>query len=168
MMSLKISENIIIKVLLAIKGIGDWDPMEDLTYGITKEDGLKEINTWRDTSETIPNGLVIKIVWKKLLLIFRPFFFPPKELGAGFNLDSLIARRNNICYCNCNRIYCHISGWVTKIGYTLVLTYGTYLPVPCHNHCDNIPAHPSWMIEISRYHFRHSTSSSTVELVSFC
>jgi len=45
MVSLKISENIIIKVLLAIKGLGDGDPMEDLTYGITKEDGLKEINT---------------------------------------------------------------------------------------------------------------------------
>ena len=32
MVSLKITENIIIKVLLAIKGLGDGDPMEDLTY----------------------------------------------------------------------------------------------------------------------------------------
>ena len=43
-----------------------------------------------------------------------------------------------------------------------------YLPTnPTSHHCDNIPANPSWITDIFRYHFRISTSSSTVELVYF-
>ena len=45
-------------------------------------------------------------------------------------------------------------------------TYLRYLPTnPTSHRCDNIPANPSWIPDISRYHFRISTSSSTVELV---
>jgi len=55
---------------------------------------------------------------------------------------------------------------VTKIGY--FSTYIWYLPTnPTPRHCDNIPASLSWIIDISRYHFRISNSSSTVELVCF-
>ena len=58
-------------------------------------------------------------------------------------------------------------GSVTKIGY--FGTYLQYLPTnPMSRLCDNIPANPSWITDVSRYHFRHSTSSSTVELLSFC
>ena len=55
---------------------------------------------------------------------------------------------------------------VTKIRY--FGTYLRYLPTnPTSHHCDNIPANPSWITDIFRYHFRISTSSSTVELVRF-
>ena len=51
---------------------------------------------------------------------------------------------------------------VTKIGY--FGTYLRYLPTnPTSRHCDNIPANPSWIVDISQYHSGHSTSSSTVE-----
>ena len=57
-------------------------------------------------------------------------------------------------------------GSVTKIRY--FGTYLRYLPTnPTSHHCDNIPANPSWITDIFRYHFRISTSSSTVELVRF-
>ncbi len=56
---------------------------------------------------------------------------------------------------------------VTKLGY--FGTYLRYFPTsPTSRHCDNIPANPSWIIDISRYHLGHSTSSFAVELVSFC
>ena len=61
------------------------------------------------------------------------------------------------------RVWCT----VTKIEY--FGTYLRYVPTnPTSRHCDNIPANPSWIIDISRYHLGHSTSSSTVGLVSFC
>ena len=53
---------------------------------------------------------------------------------------------------------------VTKIRY--FGTYIRYLPTnPTSHHCDNIPANPSWITDIFRYHLMISTSSSTVELV---
>ena len=47
-----------------------------------------------------------------------------------------------LCHCHC----CHRR--VTKIGY--FGTYIWYLPTnPTSRHCDNIPASPSWIIDIS-------------------
>ena len=47
-------------------------------------------------------------------------------------------------------------------------TYLWYLPTsPISQHCHNITANHSWISDIPWYHFRHSTSSSIVELVWF-
>ncbi len=44
----------------------------------------------------------------------------------------------------------HFPTVVTKIGY--FGTYLRYLPTnPTSRHCDNIPANPSWIIDISRF-----------------
>ena len=64
----------------------------------------------------------------------------------------------------------HSSRWlVVASSVTIIRYFGTYLRYlptsPMSHHCDNIPANPSWITDIFRYHFRHSTSSSTVELV---
>jgi len=45
-----------------------------------------------------------------------------------------------------------------------VLTFQSHVN-PTSRHCDIIPANPSWIPDISRYHFRTATSSSSVELV---
>jgi hypothetical protein len=68
-----------------------------------------------------------------------------------------------------SRIYINVSAMAISVVVTKIRYFGTYiryLPTnPTSHHCDNIPANPSWCTDIFRYHFRISTSSSTVELV---
>jgi hypothetical protein len=82
---------------------------------------------------------------------------------------SNLPQATKVWECYENRVLWYWVLWylLTKIGY--FGTYLRYLPTnPTSRHCDNIPANPSWIIDFYQYHFRHSTSSSTVELVSFC
>ena len=87
---------------------------------------------------------------------------------AALCVASNLPQATKVRECYENRVLWYWVLWylLTKIGY--FGTYLRYLPTnPTSHHCDNIPANPSWITDIFRYHFRISTSSSTVELVRF-